>query len=67
MTISALRRRAEKLGLAIQTSRSGRVHADDHGGYRLINIAHNTVIAGARFELELVDLETEIAHWEAAQ
>lgn len=64
-TIKDLRCRAENIGLVVQTSQSGRIHADDHGGYRLIYPPTNSVISGTCFDLDLAQLEVEIAYWEA--
>ncbi len=52
-----LRRLASRYDLAIQKSRTKYIHADDMGGYRIIDPQNNTVVHGARLDLTLDDVE----------
>ena len=39
----------------------GAPHPEDRGGYMLVDVAANNVIAGARYELDLDDVESWIS------
>lgn len=54
---AALRRQAKKLGLALVKSRDRYIHADNKGGYRIINPWRNWIVAGEKFDLDLDDVE----------
>jgi hypothetical protein len=60
-----LRRWAARLGLVLHRSRARNVHHDDFGGYQLRGAEGASVVAGARHELELVDVEDELRKREA--
>jgi hypothetical protein len=66
-SISSLRRRAGKIGLRVEKSRLRSVTARNLGGYQVIDIQRNLVIDGARYELELADVEACIERLEADQ
>ena len=53
-----IRRALKKDGYALRKSR-GAVNADNLGGYMIVDIASNTVVAGPRYELSLED----VAEW----
>lgn len=48
-----LRRALNKSGYGLHKSRAKTIYADDLGGYMIVDLATNAVVAGARFELEL--------------
>jgi len=52
-----LRRQAKKLGLTLVKSRARRTHADDKGGYRIIDPWRNCIVAGEKFDLDLDDVQ----------
>ena len=53
-----LRRLANRHGLALRKSRlRGTPHADDFGGYRIIDPYRNAIVRGERFDLDLDDVE----------
>lgn len=58
--LRALRARARLRGVGVQLSRRA-LSADNRGGYRLTDLASNTVIDGARFDLTLADAEERVA------
>lgn len=55
-TESALRKRLERNGYALRKSRAKRIHADNLGGYMIINPNANCAVRGSRFELTLEDV-----------
>ena len=52
-----LRRRAQRLGLAIRKSRAQMLSLNNQGGYRIIDPYRNWIVAGERFDLDLDDVE----------
>ena len=50
------RRRAVRVGLYLRKSRAKRWSVDDHGEYMLIELDHNAIVAGQRFDLNLSDV-----------
>lgn len=55
------RRALRRQGCSLYRSRVRRVNVDDLGGYRIVDDSANFVVAGARFELDLDDVEQWIA------
>ena len=53
-----IRRALKKDGYALRKSRST-INADNLGGYMIVDIASNAVVAGPRYELSLED----VAEW----
>ena len=51
----SLRRMLRKAGYTVQRSRSS-IDPDNLGGYMVIDLASNTVVAGSRYELSLEDV-----------
>lgn len=54
------RRELDKYGLALRKSRVKTIHADNFGGYMIIDRQRNTVVQGDRFDLEPDDVESFI-------
>lgn len=52
-----LRRALRKADYLLRKSEAAAISADDLGGYRIVDLYTNAVIAGARFELDLDDVE----------
>jgi hypothetical protein len=63
-SISALRRRSQKVGVSFGKSRWRKDSVDNLGGYQVINVAGNFVIAGSRFDADLHDVVTVIEDME---
>ena len=61
-----LRRMAKRLGFALQKSRARTVHANDRGGFRIVDTEENYVVAGDKFEITLDDVEHLLKQREAA-
>ena len=59
-----LRRVADRLGLTIRKSRARAIHIDDHGEY-MICTRDNAVVAGAKFDYSLDDVEEFLVDHEA--
>ncbi len=58
-----LRRRAARHGLTIRKSRRrGAFHANGFGGYMIIDASTNGVVGGARFDLDLDDVERSLSN-----
>lgn len=53
---SAWRNRAKKVGLKVVKSRTRYLHSDDFGGYMLVDLATNAIVAGSNFALTLSDV-----------
>ena len=53
---SALRRKAKKLGYALQKSRA-RLNINNHGQYCIIDPFQNAIVAGERFDMSAADVE----------
>ena len=51
-----LRRELNKVGYALHKSRKS-LSADNLGGYMVVDISHNAVVAGPRYELDLDDIQ----------
>lgn len=51
-----LRRELNKAGYALHKSRRA-VSPDNLGGYMIVDLSGNYVVAGSRYELDLVDVE----------
>ncbi len=51
-----LRRQAKRLGLVLRKSRAKKINLDDLGGYRIVDLYGNYVVAGSRFELDIEDV-----------
>jgi len=54
--ISALRRRAAKLGYRFTKSNWRKDSIDNLGGYQIVDIGRNTVVNGSRFDCSLDDV-----------
>lgn len=52
-----LRRQAKRLRLKLEKSRARKIHGDDLGGYRILDLYRNYVYQGSRYELTLDDVE----------
>lgn len=57
----SLRRRAREHGLRLEKSRVKNPHGDNFGRYRLVNIEHNCVLAGSKWELTLDEVAEFLA------
>lgn len=55
------RRNAEAMGYRLQKSRVQNPHLDDLGGWRVLDIRSNAVVAGAKFDLDLNEVENVVA------
>ncbi len=55
-----IRRALNKAGYSLHKSR-GSVNADNLGGYMIIDIRGNYVVAGSRYDMELSDVEDWLA------
>ena len=58
--LDALRARARRAGIGIHKARGG-LHANNHGGLMVYDLARNAVIDGDRFDLSLEETEQRIA------
>lgn len=58
---SHLRSRAARQGFALRKSRAHTPNLDDLGGWRIVDPSTNTIVAGARFDLDFDDIETALA------
>jgi hypothetical protein len=63
--IALLRRKARRFGLVIGKSRARHASLDDHLGWRVWQLSGNFVVAGARYDLTLDDVEEHLRHEEA--
>lgn len=54
-TLRRLRKVAQDSGFDVQKGRGG-IHADMVGGYRLIHVETNSLVAGDRYQLDLKDV-----------
>lgn len=54
---AAVRRLANREGLALEKSRVTRPHRNDQGGYRLVDPYSNETVLGARYEYDLDEVE----------
>jgi hypothetical protein len=52
-----LRRKAKRLGLFLKKSRAKYTSVDNWGGYMILDLYHNTIDYGERFDLSLDDVE----------
>lgn len=59
--IARLRRIAARHDLTLQKSRSRSVHLDDLGGFMIVDIGRNAVVAGDRYDLDLDDVADFLA------
>ncbi|MDH7805519.1 MULTISPECIES: hypothetical protein [unclassified Rhizobium] len=59
-SLKRLRGQAERLGLRIERSSAKVRHIHNVGRYRLVRIENESVVAGARWELELTDIRDEL-------
>ena len=50
-----IRRALNKAGYALHKSR-GHINADNLGGYMIVDLTGNYVVAGARYDLDLTDV-----------
>ena len=66
LSILNLRLRAAMLGYKLQKSNWRKDSIDNLGGYRIVDFVNNTVVDGARFNLDLDDVAKFIAEHEAA-
>ena len=55
--VAALRRLLAKQGYLLRKSRDRNIHADNLGGYMIVDAGGNYVVRGSRFELDLDDVE----------
>ena len=53
---STLRSKAQRLGYRVMKSRDRRTHANNSGGFMLVNASQNFVVAGERYDLTLGDV-----------
>lgn len=59
---SRARRLAQRQGYVLCKSRlRGDTHADDFGGWRIVDGHGNWIVAGAKFDLDLDDVERWLA------
>lgn len=61
-----LRRMADRLGMQLQKSRARKVHVDNFGLYRLVDAETGAVVAGAKYDLEIDDVEDRLQAEEEA-
>lgn len=54
-----LRRTLKSAGYALHKSRVRNIHGDNLGGYAIVLVKYNAVVAGDRFQLSL----EEVAEW----
>lgn len=52
-----LRRRLEKAGAVLHKSRIKQTHADNFGGYMIVDAYSSALIAGGRFDLDIDDVK----------
>lgn len=52
-----LRRTLKSAGYALRKSRVRNIHGDNLGGYAIVLVKYNAVVAGDRFQLSLGDVE----------
>lgn len=63
MTEAAVRSRLRNRGYELHKSRVRNIHADNLGGYMIVNMQYNVVVAdSSRFNLDLEDVE-EFLDW----
>ena len=60
-----LRRTAKRPGLELRKSRVRNIHVDALGGYQLVDLIDNYLVAGKRWDLELDDVESWLERTEA--
>jgi hypothetical protein len=48
-----LRRKSGRLGLAIKKSRVRTINLNDLGGYMVVNVQNDAVVAGPKFDLDI--------------
>lgn len=60
-----LRRTARRLGLALRKSRVRSIHLDDFGEYMILDATSNAVVAGARSDYTIDDVEEFLTDYEA--
>ena len=58
------RRWATRLGLQLAKSRAKRIHADNFGGYMIIDASINGCIQGSKFDLSIEEVEEYLAAYE---
>ena len=51
------RRRLKTLGYRLEKSRIRNPHADNRGGFRLVELWNNSIAAGERFDMDLPAVE----------
>lgn len=51
------RRKAYQLGIKLQKAKARKSHSNKRGGYRMIGLENNFLLAGENFELTLDDVE----------
>jgi hypothetical protein len=56
--VTRLRRLAWKQGYVIRKDRARTLNLDHQGGYMVIDANPNVIVTGARYDLDLDDLET---------
>ena len=54
---STLRSRVKRMGYVLRKDRAKSVNADHCGGYMIVDADMNAVVAGAKFDLTLEDVE----------
>ena len=52
-----VRRQAKRLGLEVKKSRAKRTHLDNYGGYMIVDIYRNNIVAGEKYDLMLDDVQ----------
>ena len=57
----SVRRRLNAAGYKLVKSRASVLTYDDQGGYMIVDLSHNSVVKGGRFELSLDDVEIWLA------
>lgn len=66
LSVSNLKRRAKRVGVSFSRSNWRRDSIDNLGEYRVIDVARNCVIDGARFNADLEDVARVIEREEAS-
>ncbi len=59
-----LRRQAKRLGLILRKSRAKKWNYDDQGGYMITDMYTNCVIGGAKYDLDIEQVEELLNDYE---
>lgn len=60
LSLKRLQPRAARLGLRLERSRAKALHHHNRGGYMIIDVSGNYVVAGSRYELEIQDVRDHL-------